>query len=145
MRGALSDAEKELLASLRAVVDETPSLAHELEVFDLESERVWSELSNADSADALLSPPQATDFEFGGNLTGTLQVVALLWGTYKMLGEIWRRVEDYRHKRALAAQALRETWITHLIGAGLSPSVATEIVSTHGARAAEAIILRSLE
>jgi hypothetical protein len=111
-------------------------LHDEIEIFDLECTNLWTKFLKG-------SPPEkffATDnedFEFGGAMVTFLQVVALLWGTFKMFDDVTTRLANFKKRQTEIRDELLKKWTQYLTEAGLSPEVAADIVETHGLRAAK--------
>lgn len=131
----------ELRQLLRTIITTTPSLQDEVDVFDLECADLWTRFLNGSPPGESLTAENKEDFEFGGSAVAFLQVVALLWGTFKMLDDLKQRFANHKRRQTEVHGELLHKWTQHLIQAGLSSEVAKDIVETHGVRAAEAALV----
>jgi hypothetical protein len=128
----MTNFDDRILALLRELVCNTPALASEIDVFDLESERVWRHLRSGQTPEQTMMMAHDEDFEFGTTLIPVLQTMALLWGTFKMIDEIYKRWSAYQLHRVEARGQLEQQWVSALVQSGMNSESAQEIVKQHG-------------
>lgn len=133
----MNDTDNRLLHVLRNIVCRTPMFANEIDVFDLESRRIWEGFSSGVSPAWAFPDVRDEDFEFGNIPLGSLWIVPLLWGTYRTAGYARSQTAEHASSREALREDLQRAWAFHLAQAGLSQDLAAEIVMEHGPAAAE--------
>lgn len=135
----MTDTDLQLLQLLRTIVSQTPGLSNEVEVFDLESARLWWNFRNGGVPQLTLSDVCDEDFEFGDMAPPPIQIEALLWGTYRMVSHALAQPHDDSTSHEVLQSEIQRIWALTLIEAGLTHQVANEIVAKYGARTTEVL------